>query len=76
MEKSVKLLCKNTISRKVSRRVKETFLENYGENNVSMKLSNVKDTKNIEDFLVENIREIHYEAKNEKSPRHSKAGQM
>ena len=38
------------ILRQASQRAKENVLENNGENNVSMKLSNVKDTKNIEDF--------------------------
>ena len=48
------------ISRKAARKAKETFLENYGENNVSLKFSNVKDTKDIEYFKFENITEINY----------------
>ena len=43
--------------------------------NVSMTLSNVKDTKNIEDVLVENIMETHYSSENENPPHHSEAGQ-
>ena len=53
------------ISRKSERKVKENFSKKYVKNNVSMSLSNVKDTKNIEDFLVENITEIHYESEDE-----------
>ena len=58
-------MMKKTISMKAAIKLKETFSENYGGNNVSMTLSNVKDTKNIEDFLVENITEIHYESEDE-----------
>ena len=35
-------------------------IEIDGENNVSLKLSKVKDTKTLADYLVENITEIHY----------------
>ena len=40
---------------------------------MNMKLSNVEDTKNIEDFLVENITEIHHESEDENPPCHSEA---
>ena len=53
------------ISRKSERKVKENFSKKYVKNNVSMSLSNVKDTKNIENSLVENITEIHYESEDE-----------
>ena len=43
---------------------------------VSMTFSNVRDTKNIEDFLVWNIMENHYESEDENPPHHSEAGQM
>ena len=49
---------------------------NYGGNNVSMTLSNVKDTKNIEDFLVENIKEIIYSYEDEKPLKYSEDGKM
>ena len=39
---------------------KENYPENDGRNNVSLMLSNVKHIKNIEGFLVENIKEIIY----------------
>ena len=42
--------------------------------NVSMTFSDVKATKNIEDFLVDNIMETNYECKDEIPPRHSEAG--
>ena len=41
-----------------------------------MTLSNVKDTKNIEDFLVEIMTENHYESEDEKPPHHSEAGEI
>ena len=47
------------------------FLENYGEINVSLTLSNVKDTQKSGDVLVEKITEIHYESKDKNPPRHS-----
>ena len=36
------------------------FFENGEKNNVSLTLSNVKYTKNIDNLLVENITEINY----------------
>ena len=41
-----------------------------------MTLSNVKDTKNIEDFLVEIMTENHYESEDENPPHHSEAGKI
>ena len=52
------------------------FLGKWWGNNVSLTLSNVKDTKNIEDLLVENIKEIIYSYEDENSPEYSKDGQL
>ena len=41
-----------------------------------MTFSNVKNTKKIEDILVENITKTHYEYEAENPPRHSGAGQV
>ena len=41
-----------------------------------MTLSNVKDTKNIEDFLVENIIETYHDSEDENPPHHSEAGKI
>ena len=41
-----------------------------------MTFSNFKDTKNIEDFGVENIMETDYESENENPPRQSEAGKL
>ena len=46
------------------------------EKNVRMTLSNFKDTKNIEDFLVGNIMGTHYESEDENPPHHSEAGKI
>ena len=43
---------------------------------MSTTFSNVKDTKKIEEFLVENIMENHYEYEDKKPPHHSEAGQI
>ena len=42
---------------------------------MSMTLSNVKYTKTIDDLLVENVMETHYESNDENPPRHSEAVQ-
>ena len=42
--------------------VKENFLENWGKHNVSLAMSNVKNTNKIEGFMVDNIEEYHYES--------------
>ena len=41
-----------------------------------MTLSIVKDIKNIEDFLLENILETHYKSKGENPHRHSESGKI
>ena len=38
-------------------------------------ISYFKDTKNIDDFLIKNIIEIHYESENENTLRHRENGQ-
>ena len=43
---------------------------------MSLKFSNVKDTKNIEDFLVENITRIIYSSEDEKPRKYSEDGQI
>ena len=52
----------------------EINLEIDEGNNVSLKLSKSKYTKKVEDFMVENIPETHYEPEDENPPCKSEAG--
>ena len=56
-------------------RVNKNFKE-IDDKNVSMTLSNVQYNKSIDDFLVENIMETHYEFDDEKTLRHRESGKI
>ena len=53
------------ISRKAANKAKGKLPEKDGENITSLKWSKIKNTKNVEKFLVENITEIIYQSEDE-----------
>ena len=59
------------ISGKAGSMAKEKSPENYGENNMNLTLSHIKDIKKSQDFSVETITEIFYSSEDEKPRKYS-----